>query len=146
MLALHLGLQAFLGKNDYDDLFADHTPLFIGATIGQAPFFRPIAMKEFNARDEKTGVKASLRRDLIPGDFRYFDAPNSKDPSLKHEFTIYLGHDEYFAHPWGVISKADLIKNLNEASHPKSGAHDSGYSFRPNRTPDLSQKYEPVDD
>jgi hypothetical protein len=149
VLVAHLGLEKYLGAQAYDKLTEGHNDpgrLGIGSLAGQEPYFEPFSLTKFDRRDKATGLEKKRRSDLIPGDIRYYDSPNSKDPAYEHEATIYLGHKQYFAHPFGVISEHKLLDELNGLTEGKKGAHDSGKSFRLVREPDFSRKPEPIHD
>lgn len=56
--------------------------------------------------------------DILPGDWVDFSNPDARSAVWRYENAIYLGGGEYFAHPFGIKTKEQILEALRNARKP----------------------------
>jgi hypothetical protein len=113
-LIAQLAVQRSIGSAKYNGLFNKNA----------------LILCSLNPTFERVISQAPMgkKNDLIPGDIRVWDNPEGKG-AYRYENSLYLGSREYFAHPFGIVDKFQLIQKLTPAG-ATTKAFDMGYSIR----------------
>ena len=114
--ALQSGILATLGPAKFDELYKNRRLIIVqNGTMDYVTMLPPNALKLVQQFEMAAAQKKSLKpvSDLIPGDLRIFYNPKGTG-NLIREITVYLGQGEYFAWPWGVLTRQQVIDNLTE--------------------------------
>ncbi len=115
--AVRYAFQASTGSDAlFDERFAD---MMIGR------------LSQGTENDLKAARKEVGTGNMRPGDHAYFHNPDVSAAAVaggwNGENVIILGDDQYFGHPFGITSSAEIIEKLNSVKDPAIEEPESAY-------------------
>ncbi|MFZ3579693.1 protein-glutamine gamma-glutamyltransferase [Virgibacillus sp. DJP39] len=75
-------------------------------------YFEDLYLYSWEA-DSDLGIQNTKVKEPIPGDIVYFNNPDYVKPQWRGENSVFLGDNLYYGHGMGILSKNDMIEQLN---------------------------------